>query len=397
MRVAVLLADRFFARASAALNLTLRLAMCLTMCLTMCLIFAPVARADAPQDVAALIKSGKLDEAQRRADAFLATKPKDAQMRFLKGVVLAEQGKRKDAIELFTLLTQDFPELPEPWNNLAALYAGEGQYDNARTALEMAIRTNPGYGVAYENLGDVYARLAAEAYGKARKFDAGNAPAQKKLTLIRDLLANTDVKRSATTPPSRTTGQAAPALVKSNVGLPIPSGTPAVVAGIGATRPEVAAPASAPTKSDDPASESALSASLVTAGALPLSAAPPPSQEVDLARPIADVTAAVNAWAAARSGNDADAYLSFYAKDFAGGPRFVSRAKWEAAQRAQFASKKKRMTKIDDLKVRVDGDGATARFREEDRIGETRAVSRKVLSLINQDGKWLIRDERLGV
>lgn len=191
MRVAVLFADRRFARAAAAAGLA------------MCLILAPAARADAPQDVAALIKSGKLDEAGRRADAFLANKPRDAQMRFLKGVVLAEQGRKKDAIAVFTLLTQDFPELPEPWNNLAALYAGEGQYDKARTALETAIRTDPGYGVAYENLGDVYARLAADAYEKAGKFDAGNAGARKKLTLIRDLLADVAAKRTATISPPR--------------------------------------------------------------------------------------------------------------------------------------------------------------------------------------------------
>ena len=361
------------------------------------LIVAPTARADAPQDVAALIKSGKLDEAQRRADAFLATRPKDAQMRFLKGVVLAEQGKKKDAIDIFTLLTQDFPELPEPYNNLATLYAAQGQYDKARLALETAIRTDPGYGVAYENLGDVYARLAGQSYEKARKFDAGNATAQKKLTLIRDLLANADGKRSTTPSPSRTTGQAAPAPAKSNVGLPIPSGAPALVAGVGATRPEVLASPSAPTKNDVSVSEAAPSTSLVTAAAPPLGTPGLSGNEIDLARPIAAVTAMVNGWAAARSGNDADVYLSFYAKDFAGGPRFASRAKWEAAQRTQFTSKKKRTTTIADLNIRVDGDGATARFREEDTIGATSATSRKVLSLINQDGKWLIRDERLGV
>ena len=389
MRAAVFLADRHCERAAAALSLALSL--------TLCFIFAPAARADAPQEVAALIKSGKLDEARQRADTFLATKPKDAQMRFLKGVVLAEQGKKKEAIDLFTLLTQDFPELPEPWNNLAALYASEGQYDKARAALETAIRTDPGYGVAYENLGDVYARLAGQSYEKAKKFDTGNTATQKKLTLIRDLLANVDGKRSATTSPARTTAAAAPAPVKSNVGLPIPSGAPAVVAGVGATPPEVVARTSTPKKNEAAAAEPTPGSPLAASGALPLVAPGRAGNELDLARPIADVTAVVNAWAAARSGNDADAYFSFYAKDFEGGPRIASRAKWEAAQRAQFASKKKRTTTLADLKVRVDGDGATARFREEDRIGETRTTSRKVLSLINRDGKWLIREERLGV
>jgi tetratricopeptide (TPR) repeat protein len=46
---------------------------------------------------------------------------------------------------VFSKLTEDYPELPEPYNNLAVLYAQQKQYDKARTALEMAIRIHPGY------------------------------------------------------------------------------------------------------------------------------------------------------------------------------------------------------------------------------------------------------------
>ncbi len=59
---------------------------------------------------------------------------------------------------MFTKLSEDYPELPEPYNNLAVLYAQQKQYDKARTALEMAIRTHPSYAIAYENLGDIYAK-----------------------------------------------------------------------------------------------------------------------------------------------------------------------------------------------------------------------------------------------
>jgi tetratricopeptide (TPR) repeat protein len=96
-------------------------------------------------------------------------------------------GRSADAITTFTQLTVDYPELPEPYNNLAVLYAGQSQLDKAREVLEMAIRANPGFAIAHENLGDVYARLAGQSYGRAQQLDAANTTAAPKLSLIRQL------------------------------------------------------------------------------------------------------------------------------------------------------------------------------------------------------------------
>jgi hypothetical protein len=90
---------------------------------------------------------------------------------------------------VFTKLTEDYPELPEPYNNLAVIYAQQKQYDKAKQALEMAIRTHPSYATAHENLGDIYARLASQAYDKALQIDSSNSSAQNKLALIRDLMS----------------------------------------------------------------------------------------------------------------------------------------------------------------------------------------------------------------
>ena len=144
-------------------------------------------RADESVEVSQLLRAGKLSEAMTRADAYLSTKPNDPQMRFIKGVIQRNSGKQAEAIATFTKLTEDYPELPEPYNNLAVLYAGQGQFDKARVALEMAIRSNPGYATAHENLGDVYARLASQAYNKALQLDSGNASVPPKLALIREL------------------------------------------------------------------------------------------------------------------------------------------------------------------------------------------------------------------
>jgi tetratricopeptide (TPR) repeat protein len=141
--------------------------------------------ADESDEVSKLIQSGQFEQAQARADAYLANRPNDAQMRFLKGLILTERNKTAEAITVFTKLTEDFPELPEPYNNLAVLYAGRGEYEKARESLEMAIRTHPSYATAHENLGDVYAKLASQSYDKALQLDGRNSTAQTKLSLVR--------------------------------------------------------------------------------------------------------------------------------------------------------------------------------------------------------------------
>ena len=159
------------------------------LCLTLvasCL--ALPSQADEFTDVNQLVRTNQFAEALAKADSYLVNKPSDPQMRFIKGVIQRHLGKQADAIATFTSLTQDYPELAEPYNNLAALYAAQGQLDQARAALEMAIRTNPNYAIAHENLGDVYARLASEAYNKALQLDKGNTSVPPKLAVIGEVL-----------------------------------------------------------------------------------------------------------------------------------------------------------------------------------------------------------------
>jgi tetratricopeptide (TPR) repeat protein len=164
---------------------------------------ALAALADELSEVTRLHHAGQSQAALERADRFLAGKPKDAQMRFLKSVVLADSGKRVEAAELLNQLAQDFPELAEPHNNLAALHAAAGEYAQARAELEESIRLNPGYATAQENLGDVYAILAAEAYGRAQRLDPGSTALPRKLALIREL-AGPEAGRAAASRPVAT-------------------------------------------------------------------------------------------------------------------------------------------------------------------------------------------------
>ncbi len=146
--------------------------------------------AEALKEAATLVGNKQYDTAQEKLTALLAKRPREPRARFLKGVVETEQGHADAAMAIFRGLIEDYPELPEPYNNLAVLLAQRGEYENAKVALETAIRTAPDWAVPHENLGDIYARLAALEYAQAAKFDKANKTASAKLALVRDLLAS---------------------------------------------------------------------------------------------------------------------------------------------------------------------------------------------------------------
>ncbi|MDA0225469.1 MAG: tetratricopeptide repeat protein, partial [Proteobacteria bacterium] len=179
------------------------------------------------QEASRLLKAGQREQALEQVNKVLAGKPRDAQARFLKGIILTEQGNTKEAVDLFLKLTQDYPDLPEPYNNLAVIYAAQGQYDKARAALEQSIRTHPSYATAHENLGDVYAKLASQAYDRALQLDSANAGAQNKLALVRELVGT-------------------PQAVKVAVARPAPAEKPRLV------EPPMAKPAATPTPAPKP-------------------------------------------------------------------------------------------------------------------------------------------------
>jgi len=142
------------------------------------------------QDIEKLYRAGEVQQALRKADEAIAAQPRDARVRFLKGVMLAEQKRPAQAIEVFTALTQDYPELPDPYNNLAVLYAAEGQLQNALTALQTALRNDPRHRAAQENLGDVYLALAVQAWTAAQAGSKGDdAGLRRKLKLAHEIQA----------------------------------------------------------------------------------------------------------------------------------------------------------------------------------------------------------------
>lgn len=339
--------------------------------------FTAPAFADNMPEVQRLIKQGQYPQALEKVDAYLSNKPKDAQGRFLKGLIYTEMNKPAEAISVFTKLTEDYPELPEPYNNLAVLYAQQKQYDKARTALEMAIRTHPSYAIAYENLGDVYAKLASQAYDKALQLDNANTTTQNKLALIRDLITTSgkgNVKPSATAPVAVT---AAPAVAAAKPGAPsIPAPTATVVT----STPGAASNAQVKT------AEAEASAAATTAPA-PM---PAPTKANGASE---DVAKAIAAWAGAWSRKDVKSYLAAYASDF-NTPKGMPRKAWEDERQDRIAGKPGKISvTYDEPVITVNGDKAVVKFRQHYKAPGLSSSTNKTLILVRAGSKWLIKEE----
>jgi tetratricopeptide (TPR) repeat protein len=134
-----------------------------------------------------LADEGRPDDALAAIEIALKESPSDVRLRFLKGVILSGHGKDAAAIAVFQGLTRQFPELPEPHNNLAALHAARGELDLARAALDEAVRALPSYALAHENLGDLHLRLAMRSWQRAAELEPANVAAASKLRLAREL------------------------------------------------------------------------------------------------------------------------------------------------------------------------------------------------------------------
>lgn len=147
------------------------------------------AQADAYDDVERLIRNGQFERASQLGNAHLQKSPQDPQMRLLKSRILEAQGKTADAQALLESLTLEFPELPEPHNNLAVLYARQGRTQEAMESLSKALLARPDYAVALENLGDLHLSQALQAYQRASRAAPAPASALRKADAITPLLA----------------------------------------------------------------------------------------------------------------------------------------------------------------------------------------------------------------
>lgn len=343
--------------------------------------FGQPARADELQDINKLYKQGHNDKALERLESYLTSRPKDAQGpkiaqgRFLKGLILAEQGKNAEAIQIFTRLTEEYPELPEPYNNLAVLYASQGQYEKSRQALEMAISTHPSYATAHENLGDIYAKMASQAYDKALQLDKGNVAAQTKLALIKELFsapgkgnrapAKSEVPKVALAPAA-----SVPAIAPAKPEPPKPAPVPIVTPAPAPAKPEAAKPAP--------------------------EVRPAPAPAEIKADAEAAVLKALNGWAKAWSSKNVSGYLGHYARDFKV-PGGENRAAWEKNRKVRIGKPKSIHVAIESPHVTIsDASHASVTFKQAYKSDALSTSTQKTVVLVKIGDKWLIQQERIG-
>lgn len=308
---------------------------------------AGTAVADALSETQGLMKQGQWAKALDKVEVVIAQKPREASGRFLKGVILDQLGRDTEAMAVFTQLSEDFPELPEPHNNLAVLYARQKQYDKARLALEMAIRTHPTYPTAHENLGDVYVTLAGQAYERAAQLDSSNKGAKAKLSVVENLVSRSSVEKNKLNAlSSQATRLSSGESVHETVVI-----TPA--AG-GSDVPKAAG------HNDD---EAAVRKALLT-------------------------------WANAWSQKDVQGYLDHYAADFQK-PQGMSRKAWESDRAQRIRKPDQARIEVDDIKISIVADKATVRFRQHYTSPSLRSTVSKLLVFVRSGDRWLIYEERV--
>lgn len=304
------------------------------------------------QDANQAFRQGNNQAALDKVNSFLNANPKDAQGRFLKGLVLTELNRHADAIKIFTGLTEDYPELPEPYNNLAVLYAAQADYERAKHSLEMAIRTHPSYATAHENLGDIYAKMASQAYDKALQLDKSNTSALTKLALIRDLFSPTpraqEPVKVAVASESKPTSKSA--------------------------KPARETPEAPPAKAAKPSKEAGI--------------ASPDSIE-----PKAQVERTLRAWAEAWSARDVDAYLSFYSNEFQT-PAGKDFAAWSEERRVRITRPEYIKVSIDRLKIDIKENLAQVSFSQRYDSNTYKDSSHKNMTLAQEGATWKIIQER---
>lgn len=307
----------------------------------------PYAQADNLKDISQLASQPNQQAiALERVNAYIVANPKDVQALFIKGVILAEMNRRDEAIKVFTEITEKSPNLPEPYNNLAVLYADQGKYDKARLALENAIKTHPSYATAHENLGDIYARMASESYDKALQLDSSNSRAQNKLALIKDLFAGTRK------PPA--TAASKPVLAD--------------------TKPSKAANLDP----EDPANSAA---------------APKPTASATPSGGGDELVDTVQKWAKAWSSKEVDQYLAAYSNSFKP-PKGESRSAWEKTRKERINKPGSISVDLSDINVTMEGsDAAKVSFKQSYKSANLAQRTKKVLVMKKENGKWLIDQE----
>lgn len=345
------------------------------------------------------LASGDYTAALNTLDNLPRATAKGAEARFLRGTALMGSGRLEEAAALFEALLADQPQLPEAYNNLAAVYVRQGRLDEAKQVLERALATDPRYATVYANLSTIYVEQARSSYAKALRLDAGaQAP---KLAIINSLHSPAAAPAApvvvATVEPVVSTKAAppvAPAVVAKNE-LPAestPVSSPATVSTAPGRDPAPDRPAQAPASVAVTAAEVIAPAStpVVVAVAQPPAAAPPVEAVPERLR--LALLNAVEGWARAWSEQNPDKYLAYYAADYA--PEGMARSAWEDERRSRLSRPAWIKVTLEEQEVGTEGDEvAVVTFKQRYASPSYKDITLKRLTLALRDGNWVITSE----
>lgn len=136
--------------------------------LLLCSIFVqPAFSAATIVELQRLIDQNSFSSATITGDQLLIEQPGNARIQFLTAYAYQMDRQTDRAKELYEKLIQEYPELPEPRNNLAMIYLNQGNSDKASQLLIDALNTNSSYSTAYNNLGRIYRGIASATYRQA--------------------------------------------------------------------------------------------------------------------------------------------------------------------------------------------------------------------------------------
>lgn len=318
------------------------------------------------QQAQTLLEQSKLQESLDLTNEVLLEDAGNIEARFMKGLILTRYDRLPEAEVVFDELTRDHPDLPEPYNNLAVVYAAQGKFDEAQDALSRAINTHPSYATAHENLGDIYAKMASRAYNQALELDDGNSSAREKLSLIKEVFSATSY---ASVPAKETTAQ-------------VTSEPEPVVAKV---EPEPIAVTTASNVQPKPVVETAIeepvkeNTNKVT-----------PAQSISVDPAIETV---ILDWANAWSAQSVADYLSYYSNQYK--PQFgISYEKWKQQRQVRLKKPKFIDIKIENIKIDMITEAmALASFKQTYASDTYHDLVNKKLRLEKQQDQWKIVEE----
>jgi len=331
---------------------------------------------DAANQISSMIQTGQFENALNTIDNELKAKPKDPLLKFQRGIALSGLGRNDDAIVEFSKITEEYPQLPEPYNNLAVLYSSKGDLAKAKTSLELAIKAQPNYATAYDNLGDIHSKLANQYYQQAITIDSNNVSAKSKIDLLAPITTIAIGSRQVYN--SRAASAA------------FPSAPPVIVQDekYSKSRNKMANEIKEPKE--------------VKVTKKPVVKEKSPKDDKKLETPVIDnapktaeqteIIKNVNDWANAWSSKNVNGYLSHYASDFK--PENGDKAKWEENRKLRIQDKGNISVSVSNPVVNIKGDTATVNFRQTYKSDKFQDVTQKTLNMTKVNGKWQIKQEK---